>query len=463
MFNKTWRSFILVAGETALLVAAVIISSVVIGGAYAWELLTDNTAIFRVLLIVVVCQICLHYSDLYDLRTIEDKSDLARRLLRAIGATSLILGIAYWLFPLLVVEQGVFLLTAAVAIVMVMGWRSVFDAVVSRLAPRQRLLLVGTSPATVVLARELFERRQELGVDIVGFIDPDPARVGAPVINPGVVGTIDDIPSLSSRMHVDRVVVSLSDERGKLPMEKLLDMRLRTGVLFDHLASVYEEYTGKIALENLRPSWLVFSTGFRKTRLLMVTKRGFDIAASVGGLILASPLMLVSALLVKLESPRDPILYHQERVGLNGESFTIHKFRTMRTDAEAGTGPVWSKGDGDPRITAVGRFMRKTRLDEIPQLWNVLCGDMSLIGPRPERPAFVEQLTQQIPFYGQRHVVKPGVTGWAQVRYTYGASVEDALEKMQYDLYYVKHMSLMFDIMIALETIKTVVLRRGAR
>lgn len=463
MFNKTWRSFILVTGETALLVAAVIISSVVIGGAYAWELLTDNTAIFRVLLIVVVCQICLHYSDLYDLRTIESKSDLARRLLRAIGATSLILGVAYWLFPLLVVEQGVFLLTAALAIALVMAWRSLFDVIVSHLAPRERLLLVGTSPATVLLARELFERRQELGVDIVGFIDPDPARVGAPVINPGVIGTIDDIPSLSLRMHVDRVVVSLSDQRGKLPMERLLDMRLRTGVLFDHLASVYEEYTGKIALENLRPSWLVFSTGFRKTRLLMLTKRVFDMTASVCGLMLASPLMLVSALLVKLESPRDPILYHQERVGLNGAPFTIHKFRTMRTDAEARTGPVWSQGDGDPRITSVGRFMRKTRLDEIPQLWNVLGGDMSLIGPRPERPAFVEQLTQQIPFYGQRHVVKPGVTGWAQVRYTYGASVEDALEKMQYDLYYVKHMSLRFDIMIALETIKTVVLRRGAR
>jgi sugar transferase (PEP-CTERM system associated) len=463
MFNKTWRSFILVTGETALLVAAVIISSVVVRGAYAWELLTDNTAIFRVLLIVMVCQICLHYSDLYDLRTIENKSDLARRLLRAIGATSLILGFAYWLFPLLVVEQGVFLLTAAMAIVMVMAWRWVFDVVISHLAPRERLLLVGTSPATVLLARELFERRQEFGVDIVGFIDPDPARVGAPVINPGVVGTVADIPSLSLRMHVDRVVVHLTDQRGKLPMDQLLDMRLRTGVLFDHLASVYEEYTGKIALENLRPSWLVFSTGFRKTRLLMVTKRAFDVVAAVCGLILASPLMLVSALLVKLESPRDPILYHQERVGLNGEPFTIHKFRTMRTDAEARTGPVWSKGDGDPRITPVGRFMRKTRLDEIPQLWNVLRGEMSLIGPRPERPSFVEQLTRQIPFYGQRHVVKPGVTGWAQVRYTYGASVEDALEKMQYDLYYVKHMSLRFDIMIALETIKTVVLRRGAR
>ena len=463
MFNKTWRSFVLVAGETVLLVSAVAISSILLGGSQAWALVTDDTAVFRVLLIVMVCQLCLHYADLYDLRTMTTKRDLAERLLGAIGATSLILGIAYWLFPLLVVREGVFLLAAVIAIVLVMTWRSAFEMLTTRLAPRQRLLLVGTSPAAIILARELFERRQELGVDIVGFVDPDPTRVGAPVLNPGVVGTIDDIPALAARLHVDRVVVSLSDQRGKLPMDRLLDMRLRTGVLFDHLASIYEEYTGKIALENLRPSWLVFSTGFRKGRSVMIIKRAFDIIASVCGLILASPLMLVSALLVKLDSPRDPILYHQERVGLNGAVFTLHKFRTMRVDAEAGTGPVWSAGDQDPRITAVGRFMRNTRLDEIPQLWNVLRGSMSLIGPRPERPSFVEQLTKEIPFYGQRHVVKPGVTGWAQVRYTYGASVEDALEKMQYDLYYVKHMSLMFDVLITLETIKTVVLRRGAK
>ena len=463
MFNKTWRSFILVAGETVLLVSAVAISSILIGGSQAWDLVTDDTAVFRVLLIVLVCQLCLHYADLYDLRTMTTTRDLAARLIRAIGATSLILGIAYWLFPLLVVGQGVFLLTAALAIVMVMIWRSAFDLLIARLAPRQRLLLVGTSPAAIILARELFERRQELGVDIVGFVDPDPARVGAPVINPRVLGTIDDIPALAARLHVDRVVVSLSDRRGKLPMDQLLDMRLRSGVLFDHLASLYEEYTGKIALENLRPSWFVFSTGFRKGRGVMIVKRAFDIMASVCGLILASPLMIVSALLVKLDSLGDPILYHQERVGLNGTPFTIHKFRTMRTDAEAATGPVWSAGDADSRITSVGHFMRKTRLDEIPQLWNVLRGDMSLIGPRPERPSFVEQLTRDIPFYGQRHVVKPGVTGWAQVRYAYGASVEDAVEKMQYDLYYVKHMSLMFDILIALETIKIVLLRRGGQ
>ncbi len=306
MFNKTWRSFILVVGETVLLASAVVISSIVGRGAYAWELLTDNTAFLRVLLIVLVCQLCLHYTDLYDLRTITGKGDLIRRLMQAIGATSVILGIGYWLFPLLVVEQGVFLLSAALAIVMVMGWRWAFDMVTSRLAPRERLLLVGTSPAAILLARELFERRQELGVDIVGFVDPDPNRVGAPVINPGVVGTIDDIPGLTARLKVDRVVVSLVDQRGKLPMDQLLTMRLQTGVLFDHLATVYEEYTGKIALENLRPSWLVFSTGFRKTRVLTASKRLFDLVTAVCGLLLSLPLTLLTALILKLDSPARP-------------------------------------------------------------------------------------------------------------------------------------------------------------
>jgi sugar transferase (PEP-CTERM system associated) len=462
MFRKAFRSVVLISGETILLATAVVASSVMIGGSDAWQALAAPFALMRVLLIVLVCQMCLHYVDLYDLRTITTTRDVAVRLMRALGASSLILGLAYWVFPLLVVERGAFLLAGCLAVCLVLTWRTAFRATVAHLAPRERLLLVGTSPAAIVLARELFDRRHEFGVEIVGFVDPDPTRVGAPVINPGVVGTIDDIPALAAAMQVDRVVVSLPDERGTLPMDRLLDVRLRTGVLFDHLASVYEEYTGKIALENLRPSWLVFSTGFRKTRMQLAAKRMFDVVASVCGLILASPLMLVAAVLVKLDSPRSPILYHQRRVGLNGRIFTIHKFRTMRPDAEAGTGAVWSTAN-DTRVTAVGRFMRKTRLDEIPQLWNVLRGDMALIGPRPERPEFVEQLTRQIPFYGQRHVIKPGVTGWAQVRYSYGASVEDSLEKMQYDLYYVKHLSLVFDLMIVLETVKTVVLRRGAR
>jgi exopolysaccharide biosynthesis polyprenyl glycosylphosphotransferase len=237
-------------------------------------------------------------------------------------------------------------------------------------------------------------------------------------------------------------------------MDKLLDMKLQ-GVSFDHLASVYEQYTGKIALENLRPSWLIFSSGFRETRVRRAAKRAGDLVAASAGLILASPVMLVVALLVRLTSP-GPVLYRQTRVGRHGHPFRIYKFRSMRADAEAATGAVWSQ-PGDSRITPFGRFIRLTRLDELPQLWNVLIGEMSLVGPRPERPEFVEELTREIPFYGQRHVVQPGVTGWAQVRYKYGATKGDALEKLQYELFYIKNMSLALDLVIMFHTIKTMI------
>jgi sugar transferase (PEP-CTERM system associated) len=254
--------------------------------------------------------------------------------------------------------------------------------------------------------------------------------------------------------------VSLVDARGKLPMEKLLDMKL-DGVTFDHLPSVYEEYTGKIAVENLRPSWLIFSAGFKKSRTLAMSKRSLDVVLASIGLVVGLPLMAIIALAVRLSSP-GPILYRQRRVGLRGHIFQVYKFRTMRDDAEAATGPVWAAKDGDARVTPIGRTLRRTRLDELPQLWNILIGEMSFVGPRPERPEFVKDLTRDIPYYGQRHVVRPGLTGWAQVRYTYGASTEDALQKLQYDLYYIKNLSIGLDLYIMFETIKTVVLQRGA-
>jgi exopolysaccharide biosynthesis polyprenyl glycosylphosphotransferase len=223
---------------------------------------------------------------------------------------------------------------------------------------------------------------------------------------------------------------------------------------------VYEEYTGKIAVENLRPSWLIFSEGFRRRRAVEATKRAFDVLCALTGLVLASPLMLMVAI-ANLLSSEGPLLYSQWRVGRNGRPFTLYKFRSMRNDAEEETGPVWST-ENDPRVTRVGRFLRRTRLDELPQLWNVLKGDMSIVGPRPERPEFIEDLTRQIPYYSQRHAVRPGVTGWAQVRYNYAASVEDSLQKLQYDLFYVKHLSIAFDLFIVLETIKTVLVRSGS-
>jgi sugar transferase (PEP-CTERM system associated) len=280
------------------------------------------------------------------------------------------------------------------------------------------------------------------------------------LVNPGIIGTVDQIPAIVRERRVDRVVVSLVDARGKLSMDHLLRMKLHDGVRFDHLASVYEAYTGKIAVENLRPSWVVFSDGFVKRRSTAAMKRTLDLLLAIVGLVVALPILIIVAIAVRLSST-GPALYHQQRVGKDGRTFTIHKVRSMRTDAEANTGAVWSKA-GDPRVTRVGRFLRRTRLDELPQLWNVLIGDMSFVGPRPERPEFVSKLTEQIPFYGQRHVVRPGLTGWAQVRHEYGSSVEDALQKLQYELFYVKHMSVALDLLIVFETIKTVLVRQGS-
>ncbi len=460
MYRFTLRSVTLVACETLLILGAVAVGAYVRLGHWAWEILVYENGGVKTLFVAAVAQLCLYYGDLYDLRRMSDRRELFIRLAQALAAASFVLAICYYWFPSLVIGRGVFAIAAVLAITLIVGWRMAFEWLSGRVAPRERLLLVGTSAAAVILAQELFERRQELGVEIVGFIDPNPLRVGEPVINPGVIGAIEDIPSIVRARGVDRVVVSLADARGKLPMDKLLEMKV-DGVAFDHLASVYEEYTGKIAVENLRPSWFIFSRGFHKSRVLSASKRLLDMLLAAVCLVLSLPLMGTIALLVKSTST-GPALYHQRRVGRHGRIFVVHKFRTMGVDAEAETGPVWASKTGDARVTRIGRTLRRTRLDELPQLWNVLKGEMSFVGPRPERPEFVSELTREIPYYGQRHAMRPGITGWAQVRYTYGASVEDALQKLQYDLYYIKNASVALDLFIMFETIKTVILRKGA-
>jgi sugar transferase (PEP-CTERM system associated) len=456
----SWRSVFLIACESALIVEVVGVAAWLRLGSEAWEAFATPGGLAKVALIAVVCQVCLYYMDLYDLRVVADRRELFVRTLQSLGAASVILAILYYLFPDLVLGRGVFFIAAALAVGIIVGWRLVFEWLSHRARPTERLLLVGTGSAAVGLAQELQERRGDLGVEIIGFVDSEPPIPGRGLLGPGVIGTIEDIPRIVHDGGVDRVVVSLADARGKLPMDKLLDMKL-AGVQFDHLASVYEEYTGKIAVENLRPSWLIFSEGFRKTPWLVAAKRSMDLVAASVGFLLALPIMAVIWAAVRATSA-GPALYHQQRVGQHGRAFTVHKFRSMAVDAEAKTGAVWARAGHDPRVTRLGRILRRSRLDELPQLWNVLVGDMSFVGPRPERPEFVESLTKQIPFYGQRHVVKPGVTGWAQVRYTYGASVEDAMEKLQYDLFYIKNLSLPLDAYIVAETLKTVIVRSGS-
>ena len=453
------RRVALVLVEHALIVLAVVVAAVIRLGfpENATEAYTDW--VMRSVVVAAVLQVCLHYSDLYDMRTLSDRRDLLIGLLRSLGAASVILAILYYWIPHLGLGRGVFALATLLIIGLVAGWRIAFEWLSLR-GHSERLLIVGTGVAAVSLARELFERRSELGVELVGFVDSDPAMVGTPLIYPGVIGTVKDIPSIVRGRDVDRVVVSLADARGNLNMDELLAMKMNDGVRFDHLASVYEQYTGKIAVENLRPSWMIFSDGFNKSDSLEAIKRLSDIVFALVGLVLASPLMFVTWLALRFDSS-GPATYNQTRVGKDGVTFTIHKFRSMRVDAEAATGAVWAQAN-DPRVTKLGRFLRRTRLDELPQLWNVLRGDMSFVGPRPERPEFIAELSRQIPFYGQRHAVRPGLTGWAQVRHRYGSSVGDSQEKLQYDLFYIKHMSFAFDLYIVLETVKTVLVRGGS-
>jgi len=457
MQRVTWRVMALIGFESVLIMSAVLMGTYLRLGARPFVQGASSLAL-KGLLIAGVCQLCLYYGDLYNSRIGGDRRELYVRTLRSLGATSLVLAALYFWLPALIIGRGVFMIAATLVILSVVTWRVSFEWFAKQVGPRERLLLVGTSPAALALAREL-EQRQNLGVEVVGFVDIDPDHHDRQT-NARVVGNIEDIPAIVANRSVDRVVVNLSDARGQLPMNTLLDMKLQ-GVTFDHLASVYEEYTGKIAVENLRPSWLIFSTGFRKPPSLVAMKRVVDVCAAGVGMVLAAPLMLAVATLIKLVS-RGPALYRQQRVGEHGQVFTLYKFRSMRTDAEAKTGAVWAR-DNDDRIIPGGKFIRKTRLDELPQLWNVLRGNMSFVGPRPERPEFVGELTRAIPFYGQRHVVKPGITGWAQVRYSYGSTVDDAMEKLQYDLFYIKNLTIALDLFVIFLTVKTVILRRGAK
>ena len=321
-----------------------------------------------------------------------------------------------------------------------------------------RVLILGTGVFAQSVAREML-KRSPVGYRVLGFLTEHSVEVGRVLVNPSVVGTLADLPSLADSLDATLIVVAQEDRRKRLPVDALLRCRM-AGVRVVEAATLLESLSGRIPLRDLRPSWLIFSTGFHKPRVMSAVKRLGEALTATVLLVLTSPVMALVALAVRLSS-RGPVLYRQTRVGKNGGCFDLLKFRSMAEDAEAGSGPIWAPGDGDPRITPVGHLLRRSRLDELPQLWNVLKGDMSFVGPRPERPHFVDKLRKVIPYYDERHGVRPGITGWAQVKFPYGSTLEDAEEKLEYDLYYVKHMSFLLDVAILLETVKVVLLGRG--
>jgi sugar transferase (PEP-CTERM system associated) len=417
-----------------------------------------STAVWKGAVVGALCLLCLYYNDLYDLTVVRTSREMFIRLLQSVGTALIIIALIYLAMPSLMVADGASLPAFALVMTGLLAWRLVFNHI-TRIRPfGERVLIVGTDGTAQTIARQILAQ-QDFAYEIVGFVVDDPSRTTESIGSMPVMGTPADIERLVARYDIDRVFVGMSDRRGRLPVRELLRAKLR-GVRVEDVNAVYERLTGKLLVEGLRPSWLIFSDDFRASRFTRQSKRVFDVLLALVGLALASPFLVLTALAVWLESG-SPILYRQDRVGQNGRVFTLNKFRSMRRDAEQGT-PVWARAVDD-RVTRIGRFIRQTRLDELPQLWNVLTGDMSFVGPRPERPFFVAQLAEGIPYYEQRHAVKPGITGWAQVKYRYGASLEDSLEKLRYDLYYVKHLSLLFDVTILFDTVKVVLFAKGAR
>ena len=417
-----------------------------------------STAFWKGAVVSALCMLCLYYNDLYDLTVVRTTREVFIRLLQSVGSALILIAVLYLAVPWLMVADGASLPAFALFLTGILAWRLVFNHITRLRSFGERVLIVGTDTTAQTIARQI-GGQEDFAYDVVGFIDDDPSRVMQSIGDWRVLGTPDDIERIVARHGVDRLVVGMSDRRGRLPVRALLRSKLR-GIRVEDVNTVYERLTGKLLVEDLRPSWLIFSDDYSASRWTRRSKRVFDIVLALVGLVVAAPFVLLTAIAVWLESG-SPVLYRQERVGENGRVFTLNKFRSMRKDAEQGT-PVWARAEDD-RVTRVGRFIRQTRLDELPQLWNVLRGDMSFVGPRPERPFFVNQLAEQIPFYEQRHAVKPGLTGWAQVKYRYGASFEDSLEKLRYDLYYVKHLSIPFDLTILFDTVKVVLFAKGAR
>ncbi|HKW98508.1 MAG TPA: TIGR03013 family XrtA/PEP-CTERM system glycosyltransferase [Bryobacteraceae bacterium] len=413
------------------------------------------------LIVIVIFQLCFYYSDLYNLNLLRGRSEQLICLGQSLGSACLLLGALYYIFPGLLIGRGIFLISVFLVGAFVTINRVVLDRAWQLAAPRQNILILGAENMALNVAREL-TARDDLNVTLVGFVEgkagdsgPSKTIFGRPVI-----GVAEDLELLAVEHHVGRIIVALEDRRGRLPVRDLVRLRVQ-GVRVEDVHTTMSALSGKIWLESIHPSWFVFSDGFHRSRLVLAVKRALDLSFGMIGLAVSLPVMVLVAIAVKLDSP-GPALFRQQRVGFAGKTFDVLKFRSMRVDAEKANGAQWAAPD-DPRTTRVGRFIRKFRLDELPQFINVIRGEMSFVGPRPERPVFVEQLRKEISYYDERHSVRPGITGWAQVRYPYGATVDDALRKLEYDLFYLKNMSIFFDCAIVLQTIRTVLTGKGGR
>jgi len=439
---------------------------------FTFDLQESGTLRFLIscMAIAILCQACLSYNDLYDWRVSQNRGELKNRLLHSGGYTLVLLAILVFLLPALFHFPGLqnagretwkIIALLGCAYALIYGFRAGFHWFFYKWNFGEQVLILGTGSQAREIA-DLIHGNPMSGYEVAGLVDETnqvPASDNGPPHHE-VLGGIDDLEHLGQKHRVARVVVALKERRGTLPIGRLLAARMG-GIHVEEREAMFERVAGKMSIESLRPSYLIFGSGFSNPPLAIATKRFSDLVVATIGMILSAPIMLLVAVLIKLES-RGPVLFQQERVGQDGQVFTILKFRTMRVDAEQKSGPVWATPE-DPRITRIGKWLRLSRIDEIPQMLNVLAGQMSFVGPRPERPFFVDELSSTIKFYPLRLTVKPGVTGWAQVNLAYAASIEDTMEKLRFDLYYIKNMSLLFDLNIIARTVGVILFGKGAR
>ena len=416
---------------------------------------SPNTAL-RFGLVVLAAGLALYYNDLYSPHVVSRRNELAIRVFHALGIACVALGILYYFAPDSSLGRGIAVLAAPAILLFTLSSRLISTDLMLR-GP-ERVLVVGTAPAGISLVREII-RRRELNLKVVGFLDERGENIGKSLVNPGIIGAVRDLDEIVIKEKIDRVVLALAERRGQTPVRQLLQLKFQ-GIGVEDAHTINEKIMGRITLEHLSPSWLILSEGFRKSKLLVIAKRTVDFAVSFVALVLTLPIMALVALAIWIETGT-PILFRQERTGLGGRTFEILKFRSMRQDAEA-AGPAWA-ADADPRVTRVGRIIRKFRLDELPQIINVFRGEMSLVGPRPERPYFCSMLEQTTPYFILRHSVRPGITGWAQIKYQYGGTIEQAKTKLEYDLFYIKHLSLLLDLAILFGTAKVILSGHGAK
>jgi sugar transferase (PEP-CTERM system associated) len=396
---------------------------------------------------------------LYNARQRSRLAGLLTRVAASVGAGATFSAIVFYFFPSIVLYRGQLVITAALAFGAAMIVRVAFDRLLDENIFKRRVLVYGSGRRAGSIAR-LRRRSDRRGFIVVGYVAAEGEESSAVPSEEKMGG--GDLLGVCRKHQVDEIVVAMDDRRRLFPMDELLECRLE-GLEIVELISFLERETGKVRLDVLNPSWMIFSEGFRQGRIHSTLERAFDVFASLGMLLLALPVMFFAALAIKLEDgPRAAIFYRQVRVGQYGRPFKLLKFRSMRADAEGDGRAQWAQKN-DSRVTRVGSFMRVTRIDELPQILNVLRGEMSFVGPRPERPEFVEQLNESIPYYRERHSIKPGITGWAQLCYPYGSSEQDATEKLQYDLFYVKNHSLLFYLAILVQTVEVIVWGKGAR